>query len=53
MIMLEMRNDLLTDSTWRGHFLQRLINILKSDEVVGLVQAKQKGANPSGLGHVQ
>lgn len=43
MIMLEMRNDLLTNSAWRGKFLQRLINILKSEDVVSLVQAKKSG----------
>jgi hypothetical protein len=40
-IMLEMKNDLLTDRTWRAQFTQRLVHILGSDSVVALVNAKR------------
>jgi len=38
-IMLEMKNDLLTDRAWRTQFTQRLIDILRSDPVVALVKS--------------
>jgi len=40
-IMLEMRNDLLTDKSWRAAFTQRLTKILGSSEVVDLVKKKK------------
>jgi hypothetical protein len=43
-IMLEMKNDLLTDRAWRTLFTQRLIDVLRSDPVVALVKAKKSSS---------